>query len=125
MTSKEYQQSQADPTLFIKHSTGKILILLVYVDDILITGDDEEGKQSLGRHLDKKIEIKRSGKLKYFLDIEVAHFKHGIFISQQKYVTDLSNDTRKLACKPAITPIDSNHRLTESKEDEMVDKDTA
>ena len=53
MTSKEYQQSQADLTLFIKHSTGKILILLVYVDDILITGDDEEGKQSLGRHHDR------------------------------------------------------------------------
>ena len=59
MTSKEYQQSQADPTLFMKHSTTrKISILLVYVDDILITGDDEEGKQSLGRHLDNEFEIK-------------------------------------------------------------------
>ena len=58
MTSKEYQKSQADPTLFTKHSTtGKILILLVYVDDILIIGDDKEGKQSLGRHLDKELEI--------------------------------------------------------------------
>ena len=54
MTSKEYQQSQADPTLLIKHSTTrKISIWLVYVDDILITGDDEEGKQSLGRHHDR------------------------------------------------------------------------
>ena len=70
-----------------------------------------------------EFEEKRLGRLKYFLGIEVAHSKHSIFSSQQKYVIDLLNDTGKLACKPAITPIDPNHRLGESKEDEMVDKD--
>ena len=37
--------------------------------------------------------------LKYFLGIEVAHFQHGIFISQQKYVLDLLTKTGKLGCK--------------------------
>ena len=122
MISKGYKQSHANPTLFIKHaSTGKISILLVYVDDILVTGDDEEEKQSLGRYLSGEFEMKKLGRLKYFLGIEVAHSKHGIFISQQKYITDLLRDTGKLACKPTTTPIDPHHKLGEAKEDGMVD----
>ena len=122
MISKGYKQSHADPTLFIKHaSAGKISILLVYVDDILVTGDDEEEKQSLGEYLNGEFEMKKLGRLKYFLGIEVAHSKHGIFISQQKYITDLLRDTGKLACKPATTPIDPHHKLGEAKEDGMVD----
>ena len=46
MVSLGYRQSQGDHTLFIKHSQiGKLTLLLVYVDDIIITGDDEIEKQ--------------------------------------------------------------------------------
>lgn len=63
------------------------------------------------------------GLLKYFLGIEVAHSKKGIFISQQKYVTDLLKETGKLAFKPASTPIDPNHKLGEEKEDVVVNRE--
>ena len=46
------------------------------------------------------------GALKYFLGIEVARFKHGIFISQRKYVLDLLQETGMLGCKSNDTPID-------------------
>ena len=42
MTSFGYQQSNADHTLFIKHHKGKITLLIVYVDNIVMTGDDKE-----------------------------------------------------------------------------------
>ena len=64
----------------------------------------------------KEFEIKELGRLKYFLGIEVAHSKHGIFISQQKYIVDLLKDIRKLACKPTNTPIEPNHKLKEVEE---------
>lgn len=68
------QQSQCDHTLFIRHSiSGKVTILLVYVDDIIMTGGDLEGMESLKKCLIKQFEIKELGKLKYFLGIEVAH----------------------------------------------------
>jgi len=98
-------------------------VLLVYVDDIIVTSDDEEEQQRLGQHLAKNFEIKTLGKLKYLLGIEVTHSKKGIFISQQKYITNLLKETGKTACKPASTPIDPNLKLGSAEEDTAVDKE--
>jgi len=51
------------------------------------------------------------------LGIEIAHSKKGIFISQQKYVTDMLKETSITMCKLASTPIDSNMKLGSMKED--------
>ena len=68
-----YKQSQGDHTLFISHSiSGNITVLLVYVNDIIVIGDDKEGIDHLRGCLAKEFEIKELQKLKYFLGIEVA-----------------------------------------------------
>lgn len=80
--------------MFTRHSkTGKVTTLLVYVDDIVVTGDDSKEIQNFKKCLLKEFDIKELGKLKYFLGIELAHSKQGIFISQQKYVLDLLKET--------------------------------
>ncbi|KAI0518741.1 hypothetical protein KFK09_006177 [Dendrobium nobile] len=118
-----YRQSQGDHTLFFKHSdSGGVTILLVYVDDIILTGNNEEEKASLRKNLTKEFDIKELGRLKYFLGIEVAHSSKGIFISQQKYIKDLLRETGKLACKLAPAPVEPNLKLGEAKEDPDVDK---
>lgn len=62
--------------LFIKHSdSGRVIALLVYVDDIIMIGNDEKERHDLKRCLAKEFEIKELRKLKYFLGIEVAHSK--------------------------------------------------
>ncbi|RDX89133.1 putative mitochondrial protein, partial [Mucuna pruriens] len=53
------------------------------------------------------------GKLKYFLGIEVAYSKQGIFISKRKYVLDLFKETRKMGCKISRAPIEQNHKIGE------------
>ena len=89
MKESEYKQSLGDHTLSIKHSVaGGVTTLLVYVDDIMVTGNDEREKHELKQILVIEFEIKELGKLKYFLGIEVVYSTQGIFISQQKYVTD-------------------------------------
>ena len=70
----------------------------------------------------KEFKIKELGKLKYFLDIEVAHSWEGIFISQQKYITDLLMETGKLGCRPAEMPIEFNHRLGDTLEDSSISR---
>ena len=78
-----YKQSQGDHTLFIKHSIERgVTALLVYVDNIIVTGNDEREKHDVKQGLAKEFEIKELGKLKYFLGIEVAYSTQGIFISQ-------------------------------------------
>ena len=76
-----FQQSNADHTLFLKHRQGKITALVVYVDDMIITGDDSEEIEKLQKQLASEFEMKNLGGLKYFLGIEVARSKQGIFLS--------------------------------------------
>ncbi|XP_028101868.1 uncharacterized protein LOC114301153 [Camellia sinensis] len=67
--------------------------------------------KALQEYLATKFEMKDLGKLIYFLGIEVVRSKHGVFLSQQKYVLDLLTKTGMLGCKPAETPIEMNHKL--------------
>ena len=73
-----YMQSQADHTLFFKMRCGKITCLIIYVDDMIITGDDGEEMASLRNNLFKEFEMKDLGSLKYFLGIEVMRSCQGI-----------------------------------------------
>lgn len=57
------------------HKLSGVTALLVYLDDIIVTGNDEKEKAALRQYLAKHFEIKELGKLKYFLGIEVAHSK--------------------------------------------------
>ncbi|RVW17568.1 Retrovirus-related Pol polyprotein from transposon RE1 [Vitis vinifera] len=123
MKESRYKQSQGEHTLFIKHSAaGEVIALLVYVDDIIVTGNDEREKHEVKQRLATKFEIKELGKLKYFLGIEVTYSTQGIFISQQKYMIDLLAETGKIGCKPVSTPMDPNHKLGEAKEEPVTDK---
>lgn len=97
-------------------------VLIVYVDDIVITGDDTEEVSKLKALLAKELEIQDLGPLRYFLGIEVARSSRGIWISRRKYVIDLLDETGMLGCKPASSPIEVNHRLS-SGVGEPVDKE--
>ena len=117
-----YIQAQADHTLFTRHSTnGKIATLIVYVDDILLTGDDLEELEAMKNKLSKEFEIKDLGEMKYFLAMEVARSKKGIFISQRKYILDLLKDTGMSECCPMDTPIDPNKKLGDIQQGTLVD----
>ncbi|RVW60823.1 Retrovirus-related Pol polyprotein from transposon TNT 1-94 [Vitis vinifera] len=118
-----FVQCQSDHTLFVKHfPEGKLAIIIVYVDDIILTGDHEEKIDLLKKLLTKEFEIKDLGNLKYFLRMEIARSKKGIAVSQRKYVLDLLNETGMLGCKPAETPMDTTVKLEESDGSAPVDK---
>ena len=79
-----FQQSNSDHTLFLKHQSRKVIALIVYIDDMIITGDDKEEISKLQKQLSAKFEMKNLGGLKYFLGIEVSKSKHGIFFISKK-----------------------------------------
>ena len=88
----------------------KLTVLIVYVRDIIVTTDEEEIK-NLKTLLAKEFEIKDLRTLRYFLIMEVARSKQGIFVSQQEYVLDLLQEIRMINYKPVETPIDSNQGI--------------
>uniref|UniRef100_A0A5B6ZV70 Integrase catalytic domain-containing protein n=1 Tax=Davidia involucrata TaxID=16924 RepID=A0A5B6ZV70_DAVIN len=104
-------RSQADHSVFFKKTSTGIVILVVYVDDIVITGSDKEGIQTLIHHLGLSFLTKDLGKLRYFLGIEVARSKAGISLSQRKYTLDILKETGYLGSKPVATSMDVNLKL--------------
>ena len=71
--------SGVDHSVFYRHSSsGRCIYLVVYVDDIVITGNDQDGITDLKQHLCKHFQTKDLGILKYFLGIEVAQSRSGI-----------------------------------------------
>ncbi|RVX06246.1 Copia protein [Vitis vinifera] len=116
-------KNQADHTLFVKKShTGKMAILIVYVDDIILSGNDMEELQNLKKYLSEEFEVKDLGNLKYFLGMEVARSRKGIVVSQRKYILDLLKETGMLGCKPIDTPMDSQKKLGIEKESTPIDR---
>lgn len=103
---------EADHSVFFLHSSnGQHIFLVVYVDDIVIIGDDTDGIQRLKTHLFKNFQTKDLGPLRYFLGIEVAQSSSGIAINQLKYALDILTETGMLDCRPIDTPMDPNVKL--------------
>ncbi|XP_025982753.1 uncharacterized protein LOC114372388 [Glycine soja] len=84
---------------------------MVYVDDIVITGNDTTKITQLKEHLFSHFQTKYLGYLKYFLGIEVAQSRDGVVISQRKYALDILEETDIQNFRPVESPMDPNLKL--------------
>ncbi|XP_059073404.1 uncharacterized mitochondrial protein AtMg00810-like [Cryptomeria japonica] len=93
-----------------------MIILVLYVDDLLITGEDnliDKCKKDLVAEFD----MKDMGLLHYFLGLEIIQNKDHIFLSQKKYISDILNRFGMVDCKPLATPMETNlHKLKDEAE---------
>jgi len=105
-------QSKADYSLFTCTKGKSLTTLLIYVDDILITGNDPIAISSLKQFLHNCFRIKDLGDLKFFLGIKVSRSKKGIFISQRKYTLEIIKDGGYLGVKPMGFPMEQNTKLS-------------
>ncbi|CAL2227718.1 unnamed protein product [Prunus armeniaca] len=107
-----FHQSRADYSLFTKVCDHSFTAILLYVDDMIITGNNEDAIVCLKRFLHTKFRIKDLGPLKYFLGVEVARSKDGISICQRKYALDILEEAGLLGAKPAMFPMEQHLKLT-------------
>ncbi|KAJ0790830.1 putative RNA-directed DNA polymerase [Helianthus annuus] len=116
-----YIQSKADYSLFT-HKAGNLFVaILIYVDDVIITGNNSIKIEETKAYLDKRFSIKDLGPLKYFLGIEVARTSEGIVLNQRKYALDILEDSGMLGCRPSPFPMEQNVKLGTCEESERVD----
>lgn len=102
--------------LFITYSAGHVfLCVLVYVDDLMITGNNLESLRKFKSHLSSCFHTKDLGPLKYFLGIEVAQNNQGIYLCRCKYAFNIHTDTDMLASKSSSLPMEQNHQLGKAK----------
>ena len=109
-----YRQSKADYSLFVRSHKDSFTAILVYVDDIIVAGNNLEQINELKKYLSDCFKLKDLGVLKYFLGIEVARSANGIFLSQRKYTLEILEDTGFLGAKPGNFPMEQNIALSEN-----------
>ena len=99
-------------SVFYHHTSSRQCIyLIVYMDDIVIMGNDRDGIQRLKQHLFSHFQTKDLETLKYLLGIEIAQSKSGMVMNQRKYAVEILEETGMLDYKPIDTPIDPNVKL--------------
>ncbi|RVW21554.1 Retrovirus-related Pol polyprotein from transposon RE2 [Vitis vinifera] len=108
------ESSRPDTSLFIHHTVSDILILLVYMDDILITGSNPKLVSHFISYLHDKFALRDLGPLSYFLGIQAQQQGSVLHINQQKYITDLLHRTQMEAAKPTPTPYSLGPTLSQS-----------
>ncbi|WKA11562.1 hypothetical protein VitviT2T_029049 [Vitis vinifera] len=108
-----YAQSRVDYSLFTRKQGKSFTALLIYVDNILITGNDPVSIATTKKFLHSHFHLKDLGDLKYFLGIEVSVSKNGIFISQCKYALEIIEDAGLLGAAPIDTPMERGLKLSD------------
>lgn len=107
-----YISSLNDYSLFTKSSSGSLVALAVYVDDILLAGNDLSEMNSLKSFLDFQFKIKDLGSVHYFLGLEISKTSQSYVMSQDKYTNNLLAKFNCQHFSSVVTPLDTSVKLT-------------
>lgn len=111
---------QTDTSLFVRHCARSITILLVYVDDILVTGNDQKFISDLLQLLSSCFDMRHLGLMKHFLGLEVEHHPNGMVFSQANYAKFILEKAGMLNCKECTSPLFTK-KVTPSTENKYYD----
>jgi hypothetical protein len=114
ISSLGFVSSSHDSAFFIKCTDVGRIILSLYVDDMIIIGDDVDDISILKTDLARRFEMKDLGYLRYFLGMEVAYSPRGYLLSQSKYIADILERAKLINNKIVDTPIEVNARYSSS-----------
>ena len=101
-----WKRTQSDPCVYVYTSGNIIVILTVYVDDILITGGDQQLVDQKKKELTDRFEMTDMGEVKRILGIDVQRdYEQGtLAISQEHYVNTLLERFGMQEANPVSTP---------------------
>ncbi|GKC53963.1 retrovirus-related pol polyprotein from transposon TNT 1-94 [Tanacetum coccineum] len=108
-------------SLFVRSTLEHFTVILVYVDDVLVTEDSIHEITQVKEALDQKFTIKDMGEAKYFLGIKVCRTNTGTHLNQRKYILDLLQDSGLTACKPNPSPLPTSLHLSLDKGTPLTD----
>ena len=118
----KFQRCSKEPSLYRKEEKGGTLIVVVYVDDLLVTGTSVHSIQQFKREMAKKFEMSDLGKLTYYLGIEVCQSQEGITLKQDRYARRILEECGMDACNSTSVPMDFNVKLAKSVEKKSVNE---
>eukprot|EP00253_Pinus_taeda_P001610 PITA_01610 len=106
-----FSRYHSDNAVYTKKMGKSLIILVLYVDDLILTSSDPNLINHAKSNLKKKFEMTDLGHLHYFLGRQVLQSKEGISLSQSKYACDLLRHFHMEDCKPAPSPFQSGAKI--------------
>jgi len=116
-----FHNSQVDHSLFTFHIGSIHIFLLVYVDDIILTGNNEGTMHWIVTKLQADFAMKDLGPLGYFLGIQATRDSGGLHLRQTKYILDLLNRALMAECKPYRAPCTAGSKMSRHDGDPLPD----
>ncbi|GJV95056.1 putative RNA-directed DNA polymerase [Tanacetum coccineum] len=107
-----FKGSKTDPSLFIYSRGDTLLYILVYVDDIIVTGNNKGTIDNIICQLGSAFAFKDLGPLNYFLGIKIVPHVSGILLSQKKYILELLQSVGLSNCNPVSSPMVTSSSLS-------------
>jgi len=108
LVSIGFHSSKIDTSLFMSFLGAKIFYLLIYVDDILLIGNNSDMVHQLIQLLNSKFKFQDLGIVYYFLGLEVHPTSLSIMLRQDKYILDILHRVGMSSCKPVNTHISTS-----------------
>lgn len=108
-----FLRSQVDHSLFTYHCHNTHVFLLVYVDDIIVTGNNDSVVTEIISKLQSDFVMKDLGPFGFFLGIQVDLNSAGLHLRQSKYITDLLDKVNMSEAKPYRAPCISGSKLSQ------------
>ena len=105
-------RSKSDPNMYYSKNDHRIVILLLYVDDLLITGNDDKAINTLKQRLQHEFEMTDLGEAQQYLGVEISRHPNGIFLNQEGYISKLLKKFNLRTCNPTKLPIDPKLQLS-------------
>jgi len=96
--------SMADSSLFIRRQNGRVIYVLIYVDDFVITGNCKTKVRQFINEICRKFRCRDLGQFSYFLGLEMKSSNNTTVITQKKYSLDLLTKFNMMDSKPVSTP---------------------
>lgn len=115
-----FTKTEADPNIYYKVVGDDPLILVLYVDDLFLTGS-EKLIGRCKRELSSEFEMKDPGLLHYFLGLEVWKRPREIFLSQGKYTVEILQRFNMMDCKSIFTHMEANLKKLTTSDSDFVD----
>lgn len=107
-----FEKCPQEHTLFIKKSSqGTVLLVCLYVDELIFTGNNETVLSSFKHFMMKKFDMTDLGRMQYFLGLEVLQRANGIFIFQKKYAQEVLERFNMARCDAVYNPIVPGFKL--------------
>ncbi|GAU27929.1 hypothetical protein TSUD_160240 [Trifolium subterraneum] len=109
-----FQKCPVEHTLFVKMLDEDIHIVSVYVDDLIVTGNNQRLITDFKMSMKKRFAMSDLGKMKFFLGVEVNQTEEGIFIHQMKYANEILSRFGMQECNSVCSPIVTGCKLVKN-----------